>query len=112
MLPDFAQPYRLVCNATIERYFNGERHSPEVLRREFLLRRYWDRFEEWYPRVLEIIGHRMPVRLLMEESGGYWQAVSLTYSSISRATLKLVRQYEVTLFGKYRCHSPRPPPVA
>lgn len=112
MLPSFAQPYRLVCNATIERYFNGERLSPDIVRREFLLRRYWDRFESWFPRMLEIMGFMVAVRPPDSGEGGSWQIVSRAFGSMSQTTQKLVRQYEVTLFGKYRCHSPRPPPEA
>ena len=44
-LPQFAQPYRLVCNQTIERFFEGGKDRSDVKRWQELLERYRGRYE-------------------------------------------------------------------
>ena len=44
-LPQFAQPYRLVCNQTIEGFFGGRKDRSDVGRWQELLERYRRRYE-------------------------------------------------------------------
>ena len=46
-LPQFAQPYRLVCNQTIEVFFDGEKDRGDVERWQELLARYRRRYESF-----------------------------------------------------------------
>ena len=56
MLPDFAQPYRLVRNEAIERFFNGQMERIGAERNEALLRCYWRRFTLWLPKLRRAVG--------------------------------------------------------
>lgn len=106
MLPSFAQPYRLVCSVTIERYFNGEmvRADTSTLRR--LLRRYWNRFTQWLPDLMETIGRVLGLPPPGTQPQGSWHAILAAYQHLDRATRSLVGKYRVTIFGKYLCHEP------
>lgn len=109
VLPSFAQPYRLVCSFTIERYFNGRMVGRDTLLWHGLLRRYRKRFNAWMPDLVVILGQVFglsPPDHLVE---GSWRAVVGAYGRLDQATRKLVKHFRVTLFGKYQCHSPVPP---
>jgi transposase len=105
ILPGFAQPYRLVLNATINEYFGGTLHAP-ALTWLSLLKQYWKRFSEWLPdieRTLRVLANRSPPH---SDATGWWQVLSETMVSVDKVTSRLVGEYRVTLFGRYRCHSP------
>jgi hypothetical protein len=109
LLPSFAQPYRLLCNATIEWHFNEGVSRADTLRWHLLLRRYWNRFIKWLPDLVNMVGRVFSLPPPHAEGSGSWQALMAAYGRLDRATVDLVRQFQVTAFGKYRCHSPVPP---
>ena len=47
-LPHFAQPYRVIANATIEAFFDGRTHQPDVHRWEQLLGSYRRTYHGWF----------------------------------------------------------------
>lgn len=106
LLPAFAQPYRLIHNGTIQRYFAGPRHSAEVAPWRALLRRYWRRFGRWVARgELARRGAAGP-GLPSGSAQACWRATAVRYSDLAAATRHLVTRFQITLFGRYRCHCP------
>lgn len=108
ILPSFAQPYRLVQNGTIEKFASGI-YEVEVLRWFALLRRYWLRFVGWLPEMQRVIWKdqsRPPPECL---PGEWWEFLVSEHGSFSAATMATVAVFQITFFGRYRCHQPRPP---
>ena len=108
LLPSFAQPYRLVCSRTIEQFFNDEAPRTDTLHWQSLLRRYWRTFTKWLPKLVKIIGRVLGLPPPISASKGSWDALVAAYGRLDRATRILVHQFQVTAFGKYRCHGPVP----
>jgi hypothetical protein len=109
MLPSFAQPYRLVCNITIGRFFDGQSLKTESLRWDYLLCRYWRRFNNWLPDLISIVGRVPGLPMPESTTKGSWRALTEAYGKFDRTTQILVRQFRITAFGRYRCHGPDPP---
>jgi hypothetical protein len=105
VLPSFAQPYRLVLNATISEFFGGTLGA-KALSWLPLLKQYWYRFSGWLPqidRVIRCVVARSPP---CADAAGWWEAITTTLGDLEKITSMLVGQFGVTLFGRYRCHSP------
>ena len=106
VLPAFAQPYRLIHNHTIQRFFCGHRKGEDVKPWLVLLRRYWKRFGRWVARDDAIprswFDHAPPPC----SPAGWWTAVVALFGTMIVATQNLVTEFQVTLFGRYRCHRP------
>jgi len=109
LLPSFVQPYRLVQNATIESFFLGMLQSRDVRWWIELLRRYKKRFFAWIPEIDFVLGRtlpRSPPRTSIDE----WRSViSAKYGNVEASTLHFVAAFQITLFGRYRCHRPSTP---
>jgi hypothetical protein len=111
VLPSFVQPYRLVLNVTINEFFGGTL-SANALSWLPLLKQYWNRFSDWLPRIDRVIRSvvsRSPPR---SDATGWWKVMAATFGDLEKITAALVGRFGVTLFGRYRCHSPcsnRPP---
>ena len=105
-LPDFAQPYRLINNATTQKFFNGDRESRDVLRILDNLRRYWRRFVDMAKRLQQIVGCSLGRAPPKEPAAGLWQRILAKYRTLANATRNLVSEFKTTCFGKYGCHSP------
>lgn len=105
LLPDFAQPYRLVRNETIQMFFDGSRDADDIQRWDYLLRRYLHRFREWLPKlILESEAHQG--RPFSESTAaGAWGLFQDLWGPLALATGRLVRTRRVTAFGIYRCHA-------
>jgi hypothetical protein len=104
ILPSFAQPYRLVLNATINEFFGGTMKT-SALSWLPLLKQYWDRFLNWLPqidRVVRSVVSRAPPH---SDAAGWWQVMTTTFGDLEKITVTLVGRFGVTLFGRYRCHS-------
>jgi hypothetical protein len=110
-LPDFAQPYRLVNNPTIEAGFNGETGRPEVQRWDRLVQAYWRRFETRLPELLRQVGNAFGPAPLQPAAQGFWRQLLRRGGGLAGATRQLVHQLHTCLFGTYRCHQ-RPQPRA
>ncbi len=105
LLPNFAQPYRLVRNETVQMFFDGERDADDVLRWYYLLRRYSRRFCWWFPELFvrtAIRPGRSPPVNMFEE---FWGIFKDLWGPLALATGRLVRGFQVTPFGAYRCHA-------
>ena len=71
-----------------------------------LLKQYWDRFLNWLPqidRVVRSVVSRAPPH---SDAAGWWQVMTTTFGDLEKITVTLVGRFGVTLFGRYRCHSP------
>lgn len=106
LLPSFAQPYRLVCGDTIDRSFAGASLAADTLQWHTLLRRYWRRFCGWFPKLLQRVGSVLGLPPPLQPNEGSWHALVAAYGHLDMATRTLVRNFRVTVFGKYRCHEP------
>jgi hypothetical protein len=108
LLPDFAQPYRVVRNETIEAYFAGDVGRADVRRWSELLDRYWQRFVAWLPKLrmvaAVIFGRGPPASRPWE----WWSFMVAAAGDLARVTRRLVIEVRVTIFGEYRCHRPNP----
>ena len=108
LLPDFAQPYRLVRNEAIERYFSGRAEHTELRRNADLLRCYWRRFTRWLPKLRCAIGIAFGRSPPASQPRKWWAFLMDTTGNLERATRRMVERSRVTVFGRYRCHQPRP----
>jgi len=105
ILPAFAQPYRFIQNRTIERFFSGEPFSDEVLRHVDLLTLYWRRFGIFLPQIERAVGAAMD-RAPPGQTRAAWRVLVNLYNDLDSITKNLVAAHQITLFGRYRCHSP------
>ena len=106
ILPSFAQPYRLVLNTTISEFFGGTLGTGSLSWLS-LLKQYWNRFANWLPeidRIIRSVVERSPPR---PDATGWWEVIVGVFGGIEKITITLVSRYGVTLFGRYRCHSPK-----
>lgn len=108
LLPDFAQPYRLVRNEAIEGFFTGSSAREDVRRWGELLARYWRRFTIWLPELRQatasIFGRGPPA----SPPQRWWSFIIAAAGNLAKATLRLVTEAQATIFGCYRCHRPNP----
>jgi hypothetical protein len=105
ILPSFAQPYRLVLNATINEFFGGTL-STNSLSWLSLLQQYWNRFAKWIPEINHVIKSVVERSPPHPDSAGWWQVIVAAFGNLEKITGMLVSRFGVTLFGRYRCHSP------
>lgn len=105
LLPNFAQPYRLVRCEFIQTFFDGNRGEDDVRRWAHLLRRYSRRFFRWFPELLvrtSVHPSRSPPQATF---GRFWSLFNDLWGTLAQATRKLVGEFRVTAFGAYRCHA-------
>jgi transposase len=105
ILPSFVQPYRLVLNLTINEYFGGTLNT-NALSWLPLLKQYWNRFSNWRPRIDRIIRSVVSRSPPHSDAAGWWKVIAATLGDLEKITTVLVGRFGVTLFGRYRCHSP------
>ena len=105
-LPDFAQPYRMINNATTQKFFAGDRESRDVERNSDNLRRYWGRFAGMVRRLGQTLGCSLGRGPPRETAAGLWRRILAKYRTLADATRNLVSDFKTTCFGQYRCHSP------
>jgi hypothetical protein len=106
VLPSFAQPYRLVCTATIHRHFCGIHQTVDTARWNPLLTRYRRRFQGWYPELAKVIGDKLGLSPPGGASDVAWGSLMRICggSDLRSATRNLVKDFKITVFGRYRCH--------
>jgi len=109
LLPSFAQPYRLICSVSIERYFNGTTAGIDTLQWHGLLRRYLRRFNSWISDLVLIVGESLGLSDSDQFKDGSWSSLIKAYGQLDRATRNLVSDFQITVFGRYRCHRPISP---
>jgi len=103
-LPQFAQPYRLVCNQTIEGFFGGTKDRSDVGRWQELLERYRRRYEGFFAELRTECGALFGRSPPQEEPLSFWGRVMKACGGLAAATGRLVHELGITLFGRYRCH--------
>ncbi|MCE0497997.1 MAG: DUF6431 domain-containing protein [Methylacidiphilales bacterium] len=108
VLPGFAQPYRFVQNRTIEKYVRGNPFSDEVVRHLDLLSQYWRRFRIWLPELERTLGHILK-RAPPNDPFTAWRFLLAVHGNLALTTQKLVAGFQITPFGRYRCHRPNGP---
>ena len=106
MLPAFAHPYRLVGAAFIEYYFSGHRGGFEMQWWSPLLQRYWRRFEYWLPNLLDSVGATAGLSPPIHNRAAAWKILRRKWGPVPRMTHRLVSEFRITIFGRYRCHDP------
>ena len=108
LLPAFAQPYRFVQNRTIESYVRGNPLPDEVIRHLDLLAQYWRRFCIWLPEIERALGHALG-RAPPNDQITAWSFLLSAHGDLSLTTQNLVTGFQITPFGRYRCHRPNGP---
>jgi hypothetical protein len=92
-------------NATTNEFFGGTLGT-NALSWLPLLQQYWNRFAKWIPeidRVIKSVVERSPPH---PDAAGWWQVIVAAFGNLEKITATLVSRFGVTLFGRYRCHSP------
>ena len=108
VLPGFAQPYRFVQNRTIEKYVRGNPLPDEVLRHASVLAQYWRRFRIWLPVLERTLGHALK-RAPPNDPFTAWGFLLGAHGDLASTTQNLVTGFQITPFGRYRCHRPNGP---
>jgi hypothetical protein len=106
-LPRFAQPYRLICNATIEAFFEGRSARNDVRAWSELLGRYRRAYQRWFETLRMECGALFGRSPPEQKPLRFWGRIMKACGGLASATGKLVGQLRVTLFGRYRCHQRR-----
>jgi hypothetical protein len=116
-LPDFCQPYRIVCNAGIADYFAGDHKQRRVIGWHDVLGSYRRRWACWIkgkvagmgPGLLAMMGARFgrPPPPGKGLPGELWRQLMAACGGVDSATRQLLREFGVTLFGRYKCHQSR-----
>jgi transposase-like protein len=107
ILPSFAQPYRLIVNATINEFFGGTLGT-NALSWLPLLKQYWNRFANWLPEIERIIRSVVERSPPQPDAAGWWAVMVSAFGDLEKITTTLASRFGVTLFGRYRCHSITP----
>jgi hypothetical protein len=106
-LPRFAQPYRVVCNPTIEAFFEGRAARRDVRRWGELLGRYQRAYWQWFGTLRMECGAFFGRSPPEENRSSFWDRILGTCGGLAAATGKLVAELRITFFGRYRCHQRR-----
>lgn len=109
ILPAFAQPYRLVQNHTVDRFFCGNKKSENITPWLPLLKRYWKRFAWWVSQTDAVLRRELDQIPPHCSPTAWWAGIVVSFGNIGIATQKLVTRLRITLFGEYRCHRPNAP---
>jgi len=104
MLPDFAQPHRLVGTDAVDRFLSGERTSGVVMVWAHLLQPYLDRFEKMLPATKRVLSAAYGFELRDEEPADLWRRICRRFGGARRFTARFAREVGMTVFGAYRCH--------
>ena len=85
ILPSFAQPYRLVLNATINEFFGGTLGT-NALSWLSLLKQYWNRFTNWLPQIDRIIRSVVARSPPHPDAAGWWKVMAATFGDLEKIT--------------------------
>jgi len=104
MLPDFAQPYRLVATDTVNEYFSDARDGVEVNVWLEHLARYQKRLEERIPETRAALATAYDIGELPLEATDMWLMVCRNFDGARRFTARFASEVGMTVFGIYGCH--------
>ena len=104
VLPSFAHPYRLVAAVTIGQFFSG---TIAALNTKWvpLLMQYEVRVDCWLPSIESILRSMVAVLPQGINLQGWWSILKDSLGELDLLTQTLVARFQVTLFGRYRCHA-------
>ena len=106
LLPDFAQPYRLLESELIEDSFLG-RANRFLQTWSDLLQSYRKGFEHWYHELSSVVGFslgRAPPGIECSASEYFKWLVDACGNCLKSATRTLTKRLKVSIFGCYQCH--------
>lgn len=106
MLPDFAQPYRLVATDTVDSFFAGNRSADAVNVWFSLLHGYQRRFEVQLPETRQVLSSAYSLTDLSRAAVDLWEEIRRHFGGARRLTSRLAGEVGITVFGIYRCHHP------
>jgi hypothetical protein len=104
-LPDFALSYRLVQAGSFEAFLDGQRGRRDVQTWETVLQSYQRRMLANAALVVRVVGCGFG-RAPPTPTQGLWPWLKEACGSIESATRRLVTDFRITLFNRYRCHQP------
>lgn len=111
-LPQFAQPYRVVNNDTVEAGFKEQRTRPDVQRWQSLIDAYWRRVDQHLPELVQRVGQAFGRLAVPLTTSAFWTQWLDACRSLAAGTRQLVARFRTCLFGTYRCHQCQPSRVA
>ena len=97
-----------MLNETIEAYMLGDTSRPDVIRSEDHLKRYWQQYIRWLPN-LRIHLDKLLRHTSQRTPEGAWSTTLRWGGGLTLTTLRLTRDHQITMFGRYKCHLPNPP---
>lgn len=106
MLPDFAQPYRLVATDTVEQYLGGSKCGEAVDAWADLLEVYQRRFDERLPWTTSVLSSAYGLAELPQAAVEVWCEICGYFGGARFLTARLAGDVGVTVFGIYQCHHP------
>jgi len=106
MLPDFAQPYRLVATDTVDQYFSDARDGAEVNAWSEHLSRYHRRLEYRIPETREALAITYQLDALPVVARDLWCEVCRHFGGARTFTARFAGEVGMTVFGIYDCHRP------
>lgn len=106
MLPDFAQPYRLVATDTVDAFLGGNRSGDAANVWFSLLHGYQRRFESQLPETRQVLSSAYSLTDLAQTAVDLWEEIRRHFGGARRLTSRLVAELGITVFGIYRCHHP------
>lgn len=106
LLPDFAQPYRLVATDTVDAFLAGNRSGDAVNVWYSLLHGYHRRFEVQLPATRQILESAYSLADLPRVAVDLWEEIRHYFGGARRLTARLAGEIGITVFGIYRCHHP------
>jgi hypothetical protein len=107
-LPDFAFSYRPLQPQTLEAFLEGQADRPDVRSYTERLRHYKLRAEAFSVELKRTVGAalgRPPPR----PPHGLWPWIKKAGDGLRPLTRRLVSDFRITLFNRYRCHQPAGP---
>lgn len=106
LLPLFCLSYRLVRGESVARFLRGDGVDACDLQWLSLLANCQRRFDAWFLDLAQQLQDRFAIPLDRLASRSGWTEVEGSLGDIATATRRLVARCGITLFGRYRCHTP------
>lgn len=106
MLPDFAQPYRLVATDVVDAFLAGRRSGDAVNVWLTVLGGYQRRFEVQLSETRQVLSSAYGLVELSRTAVDLWEEIRRHFGGARRLTSRLAGEVGITVFGIYRCHHP------
>jgi transposase-like protein len=107
-LPDFVFSYRPVQPRTLEAFLDGQMHRPDVYRHLDRLRRYQLQAEDFAAELIRTVGSVFG-RPPPQPPRGLWSWLKKAGDGLATVTRRVVTDFRISLFKRYRCHQPAVP---